>query len=44
MAAMWSWIFFLSFSGTPHFLHCFETSSITCPEYFGRGVAASFFT
>ena len=42
MAAMWSWIFFLSFSGMPHFLHDSRASSIRCPVNSGRGVVASF--
>ena len=42
MAVMWSWIFFLSFSGTPHFLYGFGASLIRCPVNSGRGAAASF--
>ena len=42
MAVMWSQIFFLSFSGMPHFLHCSRASSIRRPVKSGRGAAASF--
>ena len=42
MAAMWSQIFFLSFSGMPHFLHDFGASSIRRPVNSGRGAAVSF--
>jgi len=42
MAAMWSQIFFSSFSRTPHFLHDFGASSIRHPVNSGRGAMASF--
>jgi len=42
MAVMWSQIFFLSFSGTPHFLHDSGASSIRHPVNFSRGATASF--
>ena len=42
MAAMWSQIFFLSFSGTPHFFHDSRASSIRCPVNSGRAAVASF--
>jgi len=42
MAVMWSWIFFLSFSGTPHFLHNSGASSIRRSVNSSRGVAAAF--
>ena len=42
MAAMWSWIFFLSFFGTLHFLHCSEASSIRRLVNSDRGVVALF--
>ena len=42
MAAMWSQIFFLSFSGMPHFLHYFRASSIRCLVNSGRGAMVVF--
>ena len=42
MAAMWSRIFFLSFSGMPYFLHDSEASSIRHPVNSSRGVTVSF--
>ena len=42
MVAMWSQIFFLSFSRTPHFIHDFGASSIRCLVKFDRGMVAAF--
>ena len=42
MAAMWSWIFFLSFFEMPHFLYDSGASSIRRPVNSDRGVAAMF--
>ena len=42
MVAMWSQIFFLSFSGMPHFLHDSGASSIRRLVNSDSGVAASF--
>ena len=42
MAVMWSWIFFLSFSRTPHFLRDSRASSIRRPVNSGRGAVVSF--
>ena len=42
MAMMWSWIFLLSFSGMPHFLHCSGASSIRRPMNSDRRAATLF--
>ena len=42
MAVMWSQIFFLSFSGTPHFLHYSRASSIRRLVNYDRGAVVSF--
>ena len=42
MVAMWFQIFFLSLSGTPHFIHDSGASSIRCSVNSRRGVAVLF--